>query len=352
MVGVRVLALPARANRAANPYNTLLSDALTELGAEVEEFSPEAARRGTHDILHVHWPEAHLNKPSWLKAGGRSAQRLLWMARARRRGARLVWTAHNLHAHEQRHPVLEHLFWWCFIRLLDGWIALSATGAGAAQARFPRLGHLPSRVVPHGHYREAYPPALPRPEARAALGLPDTTTVGFIGRVKPYKQLPSLIAAFAGLGRPDVQLVVAGKATEEEARSEVESAAAGVPSVTLHLQDLPEEDMPRWLGAMDLVVTPYREVLNSGTALLALSFGRPILVPAIGAMTELAEAAPEWVLTYEPPLGPADLERALVRAEALRQRPASPLGDLDWPRLAETTLALYDEVLASPRGRP
>jgi beta-1,4-mannosyltransferase len=43
------------------------------------------------------------------------------------------------------------------------------------------------------------------------------------------------------------------------------------------------------MRAADLIALPYKEILNSGSAILALSFDRPILVPAAGALAELSE---------------------------------------------------------------
>jgi glycosyltransferase involved in cell wall biosynthesis len=112
--------------------------------------------------------------------------------------------------------------------------------------------------------------------------------------------------------------------------------------VRLTLEHVPEDDVQCHLRAADLVVLPFKEITNSASALLALSFDRPILVPSRGAMGELqALAGGDWVCTYEGELTPQVLANALDWAV---QRPSdgSPrLDALEWPSIARQTLSLY-----------
>jgi glycosyltransferase involved in cell wall biosynthesis len=105
---------------------------------------------------------------------------------------------------------------------------------------------------------------------------------------------------------------------------------------------VPENDVQRYLRAADLVVLPFKEITNSASALLALSFDRPVLVPARGAMGELQTVAGrDWVSTYEGDLTPRILADALDWA-LQRPRDGSPhLEALEWPLIARQTLALY-----------
>jgi glycosyltransferase involved in cell wall biosynthesis len=100
------------------------------------------------------------------------------------------------------------------------------------------------------------------------------------------------------------------------------------------------------LGAADLIVLPYDHILQSGTALLALSFDRPVLVPDRGAMSELqAEVGAEWVRTYEGDLTADTLAHAMDWAETAIRSERAPLDDREWPRLARQTEQLYRRVL-------
>ncbi len=67
-----------------------------------------------------------------------------------------------------------------------------------------------------------------------------------------------------------------------------------------------------YLSAANAVILPYREVLNSGSALLALSCSRPVMVPDRGAMSELrADFSSDWVNIFQGPLDVPVLQDAL-----------------------------------------
>jgi beta-1,4-mannosyltransferase len=341
---LRVLAWPGERTRDKNPYTWLLCTHLTNLGVEVRDFTPWRALRGGYDVLHLHWPEKALNAESLAGRIAGAAAALLLLEAARRHGARVVWTAHNAQPHESRHPRFETWYWSAVVRRVDAVIHPSAAGRETVVARFPELAGRPQAVVPLGHFRGAYPDTVSREEARAALEIPDgVRVISFLGLVRPYKNVPHLIRTVRALPPEagQVLLLVAGAPHSPALAEEVRQAAAGDPRVRLSLAHVPDDLVQRYLRASDLVVLPFRDITNSASALLALSFDRPVLVPARGAMGELqALAGGDWVSTYEGELTPAVVTRALQWAS---RRPADQprLDALEWPAIARQTLAAY-----------
>lgn len=338
-----VMGWPAFRTRAGNPYNWLLYTAVERQGWRVEEFSPWRLLAGRPAVWHLHWPEKFLNRPRGWSALLRSAGVLLLVWLARRAGVRIVWTAHNLESHDRRHPRLERWFWPLFTRQVDGVVGLTREGLRAVRERFPALARTPGFVVPHGHYRGEYPGAEGREEARAALGIaPGARVVLFFGQLREYKNVPRLVRAFRGVEGGDLALLVAGRPVTEELAAHVRAEAGGDPRVRLRLEHVPEEEVQRWFAAAELVVLPYAEILNSGTALLALSLDRPVLVPRLGAMEELQRAAtPRWVRTYDGALTSAELERALAWAREEEREPRAPLEEMEWDRIARRMAGVY-----------
>ena len=98
-------------------------------------------------------------------------------------------------------------------------------------------------------------------------------------------------------------------------------------------------------AAADLVVLPFREIMNSGSAVLALSFDRPVLVPEMGSMPELqTRVGAEWVRTYQGELNATELTKAIRWAHDW-QRPAKPdLSDFDWSNIARETVAAFKQL--------
>ena len=347
MSPTRVLAWPAFLNRFLNPYNWLLYTHMARLGARVDEFTPtRLLRTGRYRVWHLHWPDFILNQRSERLARAWLGLLLRLIDSARRRGVKVVWTVHNLRAHEGCHPGLERWFWPRFTRRLDGYICLTETSRRAAIERFPALRTLPGSVVPHGHYRGVYADSLTRSQARAALDLPQRARVYvFIGHVRPYKNVPALVAEFRRLADPRAVLLVAGRPHSPELRGEVERAAGNDPRVRLELGFVPGRRVQLYLRAADLVVLPYAEILNSGSSLLALSFDRPILVPSKGSLRELqSQVGADWVRTYDGVLDAAVLADGMRWALETGRGDLAPLEMFDWTSVARGTLEAFDRV--------
>ena len=346
---IRVMAWPAFANRLENPYNALLYSALQNLGIDVVEFSVQRLLLGPRaDILHLHWaPTTRIRGESRARVKRTSAEMLLLLRIARRRGMKVVWTAHNLGAHDRReHPDLEKKYWPTVAGYLSALISLSNAGTAALREQHPALATVPAFVSKHGSYRGAYPHSVNRDTARDRLGIArDAKVIAFIGQVRPYKNLPALLRAFASVDDSSAVLLIAGKLKLYSATAEFDGLVSADSRVKVFREFVPADELQLYLGAADLVVLPFRETLNSGSAILALSFDRPILVPAYGSLTELAdEIGRDWVITYDGELTPHILVRSLEQAISMRGKVA-PLGSLDWPLIARQTRDIYRSLL-------
>jgi beta-1,4-mannosyltransferase len=341
---LRVLAWPGLGARATNPYTWLLCSHLAALGVRVREFTPARALRGGYDVLHIHWPEKALNAESLPGKLAGAAAALAILDAAHLHGARVAWTAHNAQPHESRYPKLEEWFRSAVVRRVDTVLHPSAAGQQAVEALYPELVRRPHAVVPMGHFRGAYPDAVSREDARAAFGISGgARVVAFLGLVRPYKNVPHLVRTVRALPREagEVILLVGGAPHTAALADEVREAAGMDPRIRLALGHVADGDIQRYLRAADLVVLPFRDITNSGSALLALSFDRPVLVPALGAMGELRDlAGADWVCTYDKELTPDLLARALDWA--VRRPPGVPrLDALEWPEIARQTLSAY-----------
>jgi beta-1,4-mannosyltransferase len=346
---MRVLAFPAFASRSNNPYTSSLYDALSTLGVEVHEYrqlsawsqwAPGARR---YDVVHVHWPEVPLNRNRWTSRFDSRAF-LLGIDALRARGAKLVWTVHNLRSHTQRFPEREARFFESFTRRVDGFISLSRSGEAVARERFPALSGRPGFVIPHHHYRGTYEDRVTRDEARRELGVrSEAKLLLFFGQVMAYKNLPSLVTAVRAVAASEgVELLVAGRPKTEADERELRAATADEPRIRLELGFVPHQRAQFYFRAADLVVLPYKEILNSGAALLSLSFDRPVLLPELGACRELGEQIEgDWVMNYGE-LAPEVLIGALDRARRLPEHTdGRQLAAVDVERTARQTLEAY-----------
>ncbi len=343
---LNVLSWPAYLAREANPYTSLLCDSMVRSGAEVAEFSARRALSGDYRIWHIHWPERALVAASFpqmlVKCGIFGA--LIPLSRLR--GARIVWTVHNLRSHERAQPKLERVMMWWFTRQLSGFIALSPSGLEAAQERYPSLARARSVVIPHGHYLDVYPNTVERDEARQRLGVESSECVFlFFGQLRAYKNASRLLQAFAELKSLSACLIVAGQPASAEIADDLRRLAAMDARVRLDLVRIPDDQIQIYMNAADLVVLPYVDVLNSGTAILALSFGRPVLVPHLGAMGDLqALFGADAVRTYDGQISPKILADAVGTSSDSAALRRFVRRQLDWDAIGRQTVAFYEQI--------
>lgn len=346
-----MLAWPAFRKQAANPHGALLARELIALGTQMVDWTPLRALLRPGDLWHLHHPEIVLYRRSVAASVFETIAflSLLWLARLR--GLRVLWTIHDLGGNDGLHPRLETWFFRAFIPAVDAVICLSERGRTMALERFPRLAGRPMHVVPHGDYRDAYPRSVTRETARQRLALaPETTMLLHFGLMRPYKNVPHLIRTFRALAEPGVVLLVVGRPFDATIEREVRAAADGASNVRLDLRWIPPEDVQTFFVASDLVVLPYRRIMNSGALMLALTFGRPVLVPDLGAMREQqARFGTEWVRLYLGELDPRQLAAACDWARRPRAQ-GHDLGGAEWAEIALQTHAVYATLLPRPAG--
>jgi glycosyltransferase involved in cell wall biosynthesis len=240
----------------------------------------------------MHWPSFfYYNLESRARTLFELTRFLADLRLARARGARVVWTAHNLYPHDGGRDVWAHRV--ARSAVVSGAEAIIAHGPAACAEVAREFAVPPERLVdsPHGHWIGRYPNEISRPRARAELGLDEKAYVyAFIGLCKPYKGLDALVEAFAAQP-PDTALVVAGRFQSSEYQSEIEAAVGRLDSarVRFHPEFVPDEELQRIFVAADAVVLPYRRILTSGTVMAALSFGRPVVVPSLGGLADVVD---------------------------------------------------------------
>ncbi len=266
----------------ANPYLTRLAGALAHRGVttRAERYLVQqcAEPRGA-SWLHVHWPEWMLRDRSRLRGRGRAAWFDGWIALARARGVRLAWTAHNLFGHDDPHPDLARAN-------RRRWLAQCDVVFGHFPSAERDVRDLGFRgrfaLTPHPQCGDDYPEPPLRASARASLGYRDEHFVILaFGAIEPYKGFDRLAAAFRAHAPPHARLLVAGRPADEEAFAALRRAAAGDSRIRVDATFVSNERVPEFFTAADAVACTYRSFYTSGTAMLALSFGAPIIGPAI-----------------------------------------------------------------------
>lgn len=148
-----------------------------------------------------------------------------------------------------------------------------------------------SSIIPHGNYIGQFnQPSMG--VAREALNLPPNGHVCLLfGSQRREKGLDILLASIRRFkDREDFTLLVAGKAKpEDETYYRSIAREYGVEHlVRFDFGHISDDVLPNYYRAADMVVLPYLRIYESGVALMAMSFGRPVVVSDIPALAALA----------------------------------------------------------------
>ena len=328
-------------HRRGNDYLECFYAAVEALGVEVRDgcFSGrwllKHVRNG--DYIHIHWPSFFYNAPQRRKCLRGFARFLFLLTLARWRGARLVWTIHNIYPHERCViPQLDILARSLLVKLCTVFFIHCSCAEADVLREFPATAR---RIVQiqHGHWIGYYPNTIACSTARSRLALTESDFVFlFLGLCRPYKNLETLINAFEQLpGNPS--LVVAGEFQDPAYEAAIRTAINRSPSrIILHSGFVRHEDMQIYLRACNVVVTPYREILTSGSAILALSFGRPVISPAMGCLKDLiVEGCGFLYDSSQQPAGLRDAMQASMEATFDEMHIMAEASKLDWGESAK-----------------
>lgn len=330
---------------------------MRRLGVQLTEYRRWGLRPLQCDVLHMHWPESVFwgrVANTGVAARAICARLALWQIdRVRACGGILVWTAHNIEPHmemDERSERVWQRYFGSFRERVD--LVLSLTRSAQAQLleAYPDLEGRLHAVVPHPHYRTAYPGPMPRTAARERLGLPaDACILCSLGFMRPNKGLDDLINVFRRCAGAD-ELLVLGGACDAPYLQQLEQLRDGDARVRLLPERLDEAMMATILAASDGFVLNHQRILNSGSLLLALSFNRRVLVRAQGSVAELAaEVGRDWVETFDEALDDATLRRFLdgLDTGAGSVPDIVPLDHYEPELIAAATVAQYRRALAA-----
>lgn len=330
---MQVLAPPAPGREVSNPYTRLLVASMPSGRVKTVYFNWRSFLTDSFDVLHVHWPEVLIRHPRrvirWLK----SMLLLVFILRLRLQRKAIVRTVHNLKPHETG-DAIERLTLRVLDRTTTMWLVLNEATPVPSEA--------PTALIPHGHYRDWYHEPSPDEVVRGRL-------LAF-GLIRAYKGMDDLVESFIGLSDRELSLHIAGKPDSAETSRTLREKCDADHRISLDLRFIPDKDLIREIGQAEMVILPYREVHNSGVALLALSMNRPIILRSSSATQLLVdEFGEEWVVLFEGELTARTLERSIERTRSFARGSRVDMETRNWQRLASHTVDAYVRAVSLAR---
>lgn len=235
-------------------------------------------------------------------------------------------------------------------RLLSRMDAVVAHSEHAARRLRDELGFDPDRisVIPHGalDYLTRLPEELPLPPELAAVERP---VVLCFGLIRPHKGVEVVLHAFRSVPGAELWIVGMPRMRLDRIRALATPLRDGVRLIP---RFVPDTEVPAYFRRADLVVLPHLQAEQSGVLHIALAFGKPLVLSAVGGFPEVAERDGAAVMV--PPGDPGALAEALnelLRNEVERRRlgeaaAEAAAGPYSWDGIAGRTLDLYRSLVS------
>jgi glycosyltransferase involved in cell wall biosynthesis len=353
-----------------NPYQSCLIQALNRNGVKAAGGDVAFGRKGGPlpvidavskegkvDVLHLHWAHRWFGVPPQ-KAdiplirekiffqSLRLITELFWL---KLKGIKIIWTVHNVLGHSSLNANQELLFRRVLSRLCDHLVVHCPVARSKIIDAYRLSTDINIAVIPHGHYIDCYENEITEDEARRSLSVSSNETAFlFLGQIRPYKGIFELIDAFKRLETSRAILIIAGGGCgNNRIEQKVQDLCKMEGQIHLVLQFVPDKQVQLYMNAADVVVLPFKKVLTSGSLMLALSFGRPIIAPRLGCVSDVLEGTNN--LMYDPDI-PGGLYRAMQAAlqmnlDYIGQKNLQHVRQFDWDAIAQTTHRVYEQCL-------
>jgi len=339
-----------------NPYQRLLAGSLLDLGVEVVfgeifrafSLTISALRNWKPHIIHMIWTDPFFIAGTSFKTFVRLVLFIVDLMMVKLVGIKIVWTVHNKYNHEERHVRLDLLNSRMLAKICDV-IKVESPSARSEIQKLYKISNASKIItIPEGNYIDAYPNIVDKVTSRKSLGPSlDDLVFLYFGQIKPYKGVPELINAFKKLDNPQATLLIAGKPCNNEISEDILKKCDKNENIKTIFEFIPDDEIQIYMNAADVVVLPYRDILTSGAAILAMSFGRAVIAPAIGCIPDVLDSKGGFVydLSTEDGLLEA-MQRALdADLKKMGKHNFQLAKRLQWDDIGKQTYKIYQECL-------
>lgn len=206
---------------------------------------------------------------------------LAWFSK--KRAMKSLAICHNIIPHEKKPGDL--LLSKLFVRTMDSFIVHSKSiGEDLVKlkhdARFKEIHH---------PLYESFPPGIPKKQAKSELKIKASKVIAYFGLIRAYKGLKYLVLAMPiVLKELDVHLLIAGEFYEgkDEILNIIEQN--GLENhITLIDRFIPNQEVPFYFCAADVMVLPYVTATQSGIIQMAYHYNKPVIATEVGGLPEV-----------------------------------------------------------------
>lgn len=242
-------------------------------------------------ICHFHWIH---DKTKHAKTEAEADDAVIYWENLLRgikeNGHKILWTVHNVMPHETVWVEQDKKIHQMMANAADA-LHVMASDSATLTAPYYTLDERKMFMVPHPTYDGAQPDEISRVEARTQLQISEEEFVFLsFGAIMEYKGYDRLMAAYDRLcanTTKKVRLIIAGLPSDKRLVQQITAWGVKKTDVILDMTSVPNHKLQVYFRSADVAVCPYHRTLNSGAAMMAVTFNLPVIGPKTGGFQDL-----------------------------------------------------------------
>jgi beta-1,4-mannosyltransferase len=262
---------------------------------------------------------------------------------------RIIITLHNVRPHEILYPNLEKFLFRFSLKLADGIIVHNYS----SKLETIKLYKLSAKdiekivIIPHGNFIGYYKNEISKESARDYLNIPKNKFVLlFFGHVRSETRgIEVLLDVFEELIKIDssLYLIIGGKCESQPLKKKLyDFSQRHKENSLVNLTFIPNNDIQTYMNASDIGILPFTRISTSGSLMLFISFGKPIIVSRLKSIEDVLGNYPLFFESNNP----KELKEMIIHAKKVNlnnlSRQVYEIAEqYDWGDIAKKTNQLY-----------
>ncbi len=264
----------------------------------------------------------------------------------RNRHTKIIALVDNYKPHEKR--IGDRMLSKYFMKAVDGCVVMSHSVKADIEKDFPNM---PIEYCPHPLF-DHFGKIIPKDEAKRSLKLDvNKNYILFFGLIRDYKGLDLLIEAvhLTENSFANFDVIVAGEFYNDEQRYREQIQRYHLENrFHIFAQFIPDDLVPYFFCASDVVVQPYKSATQSGVTQIAYHFNKPMIVTKVGGLPEMVPDGKVGYVVH--PFAPAIAQAILKFYTENKEKDFSAMAAIvknkySWKRMEETFYILYSKLI-------
>lgn len=239
-------------------------------------------------ILHYHWLEI-----SDFQSLCGMVWKIFWISLYKFLNGKIIWTIHNKFPHSNKYIYLNRTVRKYMANIADRLQVHCKTAVDTMAALF-NVEKSKFFILNHPEFSIEIIEKEKAVEILNKRFFPDKISAGdklflMFGEIAGYKGIKEIVKIFNSLEEKK-KLIIAGTVKKGNIKyyNRFLSAIKNKNKILIYSERISDEDIPVFLNSCDYALFNFKEVLTSGSVVLALNYNKNVIIPFKGCLKELA----------------------------------------------------------------